>query len=225
MRKFIKYITVLLFAVALLGFCIIYYANHVSLTGDKVSSWIRFDMWRAKYFNSKSIDESKYDLVNLESLRPQASKNERLLGFIGSEKCAEVSEACALSKLSAANLLIDSGSADQSLGLIESARSTLVGVGACTINLESTILVYKLHKLSSMSLATAKAEARAVVEKIQSKGGLVSNLRTDSCEFLAERKPMYFHEYVRLVSRVMSYAGGDLAKGSAYIDSEDYISN
>lgn len=223
MRKLFKGAMVLLVVIALVCFAIIYYANYVSSAGDEASRWIRFEMWKAKYFNNYSVGLSIHELANVESLRSRASENKELVNFVGGERCEEVTELCALSKLAAANLLIDSGGLDKALGLVESARSVQANFGLCSINVESSVLLYKLRMLSNAPLDIAGAEARAVVERIKSNGGVISDLRSRSCDLLAERKPLLFHEYVRLVSRVMSFAGGDLAKGSAYIDSEDYI--
>ena len=47
----------------------------------------------------------------------------------------------------------------------------------------------------------------------------MKGLKTESCVSLLKAKPEYFHEYAVLIAHLMGFAGGDLAKAGAYINS------
>ena len=194
------------------------YGNSVIKVGEYESRWIRSNMWKSEYFNGKSVEVVDYDVFNLLSLHDGASKNQKIITYVVRNKCSDASERCYVTMTSGANLLIDSGDYDLGLRGVVEAYDRVRKSGVCPIVFELAILRYKIKSISSERLSLARNSSRELLDKIKA-GGVVENLKTESCDALSRRKAGFFHEYVVLVSQLMGIAGGDFAKSGAYINS------
>lgn len=176
-------------------------------------------MWKHEYFNSSAVGLDDYERINLLSLKEGSSNNQELITYTVRNKCTDASERCYLIMTSASNLLIDGGEIDSGLrGMVEAA-DRVKSLDFCPIAFESAILKYKIKVLSSRGIISARRMSKEILKKIKSNGGFIRDLRIKSCDDLSEMKPAYFHEYALLVAYVMGFAGGDLAKAGAYIES------
>lgn len=195
------------------------YGNSLVVVGERESRWIIKDMWGVNYFNVRlgSIDE--YDRINLLSLKEGSSKNQELITYVVKNKCEDASERCYLIMTSASNLLIDGAEYDSGLRGVVEAVNRVKANNFCPIAYESAILKYKIKVLSSKGVGSARSASRSILNKIKLNGGLMKSLKTESCVSLLKTKPEYFHEYAVLIANLMGFAGGDLAKAGAYINS------
>lgn len=216
-RVFVKRAFGVLVVLLLVFAGIVWLGRYVTDVGEEKSRWIRSGFWSGSYFNVSKGRLSEIEIVNLKVLDERWVKDQGVINYLGRVKCRDHNEFCVLTMISMANLLIGSGESDSGLKLLEEVRRA--GVGQCTINFELSILNYKAHALASLGLPAARVESGAVLEKIKRQGGLIYDLRNEACNQLAEEKSELFHQYVVLVSRVMGYAGGDMAKAGAYIQS------
>lgn len=204
----------------LLGFVAIYiYGNSVIATGKAESAWIAEEMWGAGYFRASSEVLRDYELINLRSLEEGSSENSEIIGYTLDNHCLEGSERCYLINMAMANLLIDGREYDSALKAAFVAAESVKDKGVCLIAFEATILKYKISKIRSKNLLSARRSATDIVEKIKRNGGQVRNLRTKECDLLSQRAPQFFSSYVMQVAELMSYASGDYPKAAAYIDS------
>ncbi|MDN6860394.1 hypothetical protein QO207_27710 [Pseudomonas sp. CAN2814] len=187
------------------------------------SRWLVSDMWQAEYFNRARQRIPENEAINILSLRPGASRREKLLTYVASHQCGEAEARCRLNELSSANLLVDRGELDSALNLLASAVLQLDKTGDCAIGVESSLLRYHEAKLQAQSPAEARVAAAGLIVNIRTKGGLMRNLRTDACNVLARQKPDLFHTYVVLVGRVMQQGKPSLFKQGAFIDSTNKL--
>ena len=176
-------------------------------------------MWGVNYFNVHRGNIQEYERINLLSLQEGSSKNQELITYVVKNKCEDDSERCYLIMTSASNLLIDGAEYDSGLrGMVE-AVNRVKDKTLCPIAYESAILKYKIKTLSSKSISAARDTSKNILKKIKLNGGLMKGLKTESCVSLLKAKPEYFHEYAVLIAHLMGFAGGDLAKAGAYINS------
>ncbi|NQD95151.1 hypothetical protein HP532_21090 [Pseudomonas sp. CrR25] len=195
------------------------YGNSLITVGERESRWIIQDMWGANYFNVRLGGIEEYERINLLSLQEGSSKNQELITYVVKNKCNDGSERCYLIMTSASNLLIDGAEYDSGLRGVVEAVSRVKAKNFCPIAYESAIIKYKIKMLSSKGIDSARSASRNILKKIKLNGGLMKSLKTESCINLSKIKPEYFHEYAVLVAHLMGFAGGDLAKAGAYINS------
>jgi hypothetical protein len=192
------------------------YGNYVIMIGENNSAWITHEMWDAPYLNSHSQVLNKGETIYLASLQAGASKNKDIMDYLWENKCEDSSWSCALIMTAVSNLLLDNRDYDTGLKAAVEAYDRIKG--SCSIAYESAILKYKIQKLSASTGNNSGSSVRAILYKIKNNGGLMSNLRTDSCNKLAREQPEFFHAYVMLVAQLMGFAGGDYLKASVYME-------
>lgn len=217
MKKIIS-IVISFVILAVLG--VVALGQYVTYVGERESLWITKDFWNGRYFNVAGGLLADFERVNLNSLRDGSSKDDVVVGYVAEKMCRERTSICYLSMLSAANTLMDGKYFDSGTGLADEAYRQKIEL--CPVSFESTLLRYKISQISGMGFSASRREARAVVERIKKKGGLIVDLRTDLCDKELTLKPEFFHAYVVLVSKVMDYAGGELAIAGAYIQAIDF---
>ncbi|WP_152222310.1 hypothetical protein [Pseudomonas sp. SCB32] len=217
-KFFIGFALVVLVVLVVVG-GVVFLSFKVSGDGERDSRWIREGMWKGGYFNRSRGRLDEDEVVNIVSLKEGASKNQGLLNYVGSKKCALGGAGCVFKTLTAANVLIDAAEFENALRLLEGVRRQVDLEGLCPIGLELSLLNYKVAQLTKMSSQKAISEAESTVERIKERGGLVKDLRVSSCDAMARDKPEFFHEYVVLVSKVMRMGGARLFKSGYYVKS------
>lgn len=215
-----KKILVCVFLIFSLLLGVVWYAYWVAADGEKKSRWIREEMWAGNYFNGASGKLSEEERINIFSLKSGSSMSDSVVSKTWESRCDKEEYSCLINKLSLANFLIDSGNVDSAFKLIEEARNGYGPVGFCEISLESSLLRYKLFQVLRLSRSSAEKEVSAVVSRIKEKGGLMFDLRKNECNRFSREKTELFHEYVVLVSRLMSVGGTDVVSAGVYIDSK-----
>ncbi|VXB27546.1 conserved hypothetical protein [Pseudomonas sp. 8BK] len=200
------------------------FALCVSFFGKKDSLWLVRDMWPVHYFNTVGGGLVHEEIVNLMTLQPGVSDDSAVAGYVSGSRCEDATYACMLNTLSAANILFGVGELESGLKLIETARKKIVKGADCPISIESSVLLYKIKMFSVGAFFDVVPEAVATVNKIRTDGGVLYDLRTQSCAKLAKERPELFHEYVVVVSRVMAYAVGEYSSAGAYIQERNKLS-
>ncbi|WP_285642667.1 hypothetical protein [Pseudomonas sp. NBRC 100443] len=223
MRKSSRFVIGSFLVLALSAIAVLYFGRLVTDSGRNDSKWIREDMWRASYFNKKGKGLAESDLTNILSIQPGASEDEAFVDYVGKDKCEVDAAVCNENNIEIANLLIDSGHAESALKLLERVRKRLLEMHVCPIEFESSLLRYKEKQLSGYSPEAARKEAAAVINRIRMKGGVIYDLRTESCDSLAREKPELFHEYVIISARIMQMGDVELFKAGAFIESVNSV--
>lgn len=212
-------ISIIIAVVVSAALAVVAVGQYVTYVGERDSRWIREGFWKGKYFNVARGDLDEIERVNIKTLREGISKDQGILDYLGGTKCRESTAYCYFSMLSVANVLVDAGHFDQGIGLIGAVRDKQSDM--CLVSFESSLLRYKIVRLENMRRSDSRREAEAVIRKIKQEGGLVVDLRSQSCERALLQKPEFFHAYTALVSEVMEYVGGDTAMAGAYIRAVD----
>ena len=205
--------------VTVLSLPILFFAlgKYFSFIGERDSRWITNDMWGSTYFGARAADLSENEKIYLKSLSKGASKEQQIISYVVKNKCYDSTWDCSLIMTSASNLMIDSQDYETGLrGAIEAYQRI---PGMCPIIYETSILRYKLEKLAASNSNSTTNQARSIINKIKTDGGIMTDLRGKACKKLIVERPEYFTTYTILISKMMEISGGNNSKAAAYIRS------
>ncbi|MBW4652677.1 MAG: hypothetical protein KME20_06510 [Kaiparowitsia implicata GSE-PSE-MK54-09C] len=176
------------------------------------ASWVLEDMWGKAYLSASGGRLENYDEIYLQSLN-SGVEDRQVLDFIWKNKCKDGGDRCFVIMASAANLLIDSQEIDSGLTALVEARNKRGSKDFCPIVYELSILRYKLREVEGVG-SNVDGLALSLLRKIRSDGGVVEDLRMDSCIKFSTEKPEFFRAYALMVARMMS-RGGDITEEAA----------
>jgi hypothetical protein len=192
------------------------YGNYVRLEGAREAAWI-LDMWGVKYFGHRSSSSDDFEIFYYKSLAAGAKSNQELIDFVVKGKCYDSSWRCSVIMTAASNIMLDNGQSKVGLrGAVEAYERL---EKKCPIVLETTIVSYQLRELSMASQSGVEKKASALLQKIKVDGGVLHDMRNETCRQMAIEKPEYFTTYALLVAKLMTFSGGADAYSAAYLDS------
>jgi hypothetical protein len=217
-----KKASIILGIIVLLGLAVVFFIQKVggdlSKKGKEEAKWLIHDMWQATYYKTKKGNLSAPEVQYINSLMFNSRKSSTLASEISSVQCNETSPDCYLNSLARANLLIDDKKLSEGIEIATETSKTYQSSIACPIAYDLSVLKYKVITLSYKNRSEARKTADKLVSTIRQYGGLTQDLRTPSCNALADKKPEFFSFYVMLVAHLLKYGDDNSQKAAAYIN-------